>query len=71
MHVVDIISWTIMGAVAAVLIIACIALIILAFRWDDMGEEYWEEYWGKDEEECADEIKIHRQQYKYAAGSRT
>ena len=39
------------GAVAAVLIIAFIALIILVFRWDDMGEEYWEEYWGKDEEE--------------------
>lgn len=51
MHIVDIISWTIMGAVAAVLIIAFIALIILAFKWDDMEEEYWEEYWGKDEEE--------------------
>ena len=50
--IVDIICWGIIGISLLALVFVLWTCLVMASRYDDITQEYWDEYWGnKDEHE--------------------
>lgn len=47
--ILDIICWGIIGISIFALAWVLWACLVMASRYDDITQEYWNEYWGKDD----------------------
>jgi hypothetical protein len=43
-------GWVIISIILAVIVFILYMSLVMASKYDDISEEYWNEYWGKEDE---------------------
>ena len=45
-----VLGWVIIAIILIIITYICWACLFMASKYDDISDEYWNEYWGKEDE---------------------